>query len=350
MARDHRANRTDYPERVHLAIAGSVATDHLQTFAGKFSDSLVPDQLDKLAVSFLVEDLDIRRGGCAANITFGLASLGVRPTLVAAVGRDFVDQGYKAWLENAGVDCSRVLVSPTLHTALCTITTDEAHAQIVTFYPGAMAQARQIDIAELHARQPIDLLLIGPDDPEAMVRHTHLARELGIPFAADPSQQLAWAGGELIRDLVDGAAYLFSNDYEAALIAKKTGWTDADIAERVGVRVVTHGRKGAVVYGPEGAALAIPAIAGVDAADPTGVGDSFRAGFLAGVSAGLDLERSVQVGCTIAASVVETIGTQEYRLDAGAFLDRLEQAYGFDARREVGERLAIGRDPAVKSG
>ncbi len=335
---------------VHLAIAGSVATDHLQTFAGKFSDSLVPDQLDKLAVSFLVEDLDIRRGGCAANITFGLASLGVRPTLVAAVGRDFVDQGYKAWLENVGVDCSRVLVSPTLHTALCTITTDEAHAQIVTFYPGAMSQARQIDVAELHSREPIGLLLIGPDDPEGMLRHTRAARELGIDFAADPSQQLAWADGELIRNLVDGAAYLFSNDYEAALIAKKTGWTDADIAERVGVRIVTHGKKGAVVHAADGTIIDVPAIPGVDAVDPTGVGDSFRGGFLAGIAAGLDLERATQVGCTIAASVVETIGTQEYQLERSAFLDRVGSAYGPQAQADIAAALSIGHETTSKSG
>jgi len=335
---------------VHLAIAGSVATDHLQTFAGKFSDSLVPDQLDKLAVSFLVDDLDIRRGGCAANITFGLASLGLHPTLVAAVGRDFVDQGYKAWLENAGVDCSRVLVSSTLHTALCTITTDEAHAQIVTFYPGAMSQARQIDIAELHSREPIDLLLIGPDDPEAMVRHTHKARELQIPFAADPSQQLAWADGELIADLIDGADYLFSNDYEAALIAKKTGWSDEDIDKRVGVRVVTHGKRGVVVYGPDGQVYEVAALAGIDAVDPTGVGDSFRGGFLAAVSAGLDLERAAQVGCAIAASVVETIGTQEYSLDRIVFLDRIEAAYGPQARADIDSALPFGHDTAAKSG
>ena len=312
---------------VHLAIAGSVATDHLQTFAGKFSDSLVPDQLDKLAVSFLVEDLDVRRGGCAANIAFGLGSLGLHPTLVAAVGRDF-DLGYREWLQEAGVDTSTVLVHPTLHTALCTITTDEAHAQIVTFYPGAMAQAREIDIATLHAQQPIDLLLIGPDDPDGMLRHTRTARELGIPFAADPSQQLAWAGGELIRDLIDGAAYLFSNDYEAALIAKKTGWSDADIAERVGVRVVTHGKDGCVVIESDGTRHEIGAIGGVTAVDPTGVGDSFRAGFMAGIAAGLSLDRAAQVGCTIAASVVETIGTQEYELGRADFLSRFAVAYG----------------------
>jgi len=326
---------------VHLAIAGSVATDHLQIFQGKFSDSLVPDQLDKLSVSFLVEDLDIRRGGCAANIAFALGVLGHRPTLVAAVGTDFVDQGYQTWLEEHGVDCSLVHVSPTAHTALCTITTDEAHAQIVTFYPGAMAEARRIDVGQIHRERPIDVLLIGPDDPEGMQRHTARARELGIPFAADPSQQLAWADGDMIRDLIDGAAYLFSNDYEDALIQSKTGWSADEVHKRVGTRVVTRGKDGVSVYPPDADVIEVPAIPDVEAVDPTGVGDSFRAGFLAGVAAGLDLERSAQVGCTIAASVVETTGTQEYVLERDAFVSRLTSVYGESAGAEVASALTF---------
>lgn len=326
---------------MHLAIAGSVATDHLQIFQGKFSDSLVPDQLDKLSVSFLVEDLDIRRGGCAANIAFALGVLGHRPTLVAAVGTDFVDQGYQTWLEEHGVDCSLVHVSPTAHTALCTITTDEAHAQIVTFYPGAMAEARRIDVGQIHRERPIDVLLIGPDDPEGMQRHTATARELGIPFAADPSQQLAWADGDMIRDLIDGAAYLFSNDYEDALIQSKTGWSADEVHKRVGTRVVTRGKDGVSVYPPDAAVIEVPAIPDVEAVDPTGVGDSFRAGFLAGVAAGLDLERSAQVGCTIAASVVETTGTQEYVLERDAFVSRLTSVYGESAGAEVASALTF---------
>lgn len=315
-----------------------MATDHLQVFSGKFSDSLVPDQLDKLSVSFLVEDLDVRRGGCAANIAFGLAALGLRPTLVASVGRDFADQGYQQWLEDAGVDCSLVHVSADKHTALCTITTDDAHAQIVTFYAGAMADARHIDVLALG---DFDLVLIGPDDPQAMARHTAACRDAGVAFAADPSQQLAWADGDLIRDLVDGAAYLFSNDYEAALIQTKTGWSEEEVQSRVGTRVVTRGKDGVTVYPSDGPAVEVAAIPDVEAVDPTGVGDSFRGGFLAGVAAGLGLERAAQVGCTIAASVVETTGTQEYTLSRDAFLDRLGSAYGDDARAEVAAALEL---------
>jgi len=313
------------------------------TFQGKFADSLVPDQLDKLALSFLVDDLDIRRGGCGANIAFGLAALGHKPLLVAAVGEDFDDLGYRDWLVESGVECDHLLVSPTLHTARCTITTDDAHAQIVTFYAGAMAEARKIDLAALNdAVGGLDLVLIGPDDPEGMLRHTQVCRDKGLPFAADPSQQLAWAGGDMIRQLIDGATYLFSNDYEAALIEQKTGWTTAEVQAHVSTRVVTHGAAGVKVYPADGSEIVVSAIEGVIAIDPTGVGDSFRAGFLAAVAAGLDLERAAQVGCTIAASVVETKGTQEYDLTRDGFLKRLASAYGDDAADEVGESLSLG--------
>ena len=327
---------------MNIAVAGSIATDHLMTFHGKFADSLVPDQLDKIALSFLVDDLDIRRGGCGANIAYGLAALGQRPFLVAAVGDDFDELGYRDWLTESGVDCSYLCVSETLHTARCTITTDDSHAQIVTFYAGAMADARKIDLGALSEEVGgIDLVLIGPDDPEAMLRHTEVCRERGIDFAADPSQQLAWADGDLICQLIDGAAYLFSNDYEAALIERKTGWSAADVQAHVRTRVVTHGADGVRVYPADGDEIFVKAIEGVIAVDPTGVGDSFRAGFLAAVAAGLSLERAAQVGCTVAASVVETKGTQEYELTRDGFAKRFGTAYGDEAAAEAVAALKL---------
>lgn len=309
------------------------------TFPGKFVDSLVPDQLDKISLSFLVDDLEVRRGGCGANIAFALAQMGHRALLVGAVGRDF-EAEYRGWLDGAGVDTSGILVSETRHTARFVCTTDTQHAQIATFYAGAMSESRDIDL--LAAGSDFDLVLIGPDDPEGMLRHTRACRENGIPFAADPSQQLAWAEGEVIRDLIDGAAYLFSNDYEAALIQQKTGWSAEDIRAHVGTQVVTRGKAGASVFPANGGApIHVPAIDGIVAVDPTGVGDSFRAGFLAGIAADLDFERSVQVGCTLAASVVETKGTQEYVLDREGFLKRLGSAYGADAQTQVGAALTL---------
>lgn len=308
------------------------------TFPGKFADSLVPDQLDKISLSFLVDDLDVRRGGCAANITYALAKLGHRALLVGAVGRDF-EAEYRGWLDAAGVDTSGVLVSETRHTARFVCTTDTDMAQIATFYAGAMSESRDIDL--LAAGEGFDLVLVGPDDPEGMLRHTNTCREHGIPFAADVSQQLAWAEGDVIRELIDGATYLFSNDYEAALIEQKTGWSSADVQAHVVTRIVTRGKDGVTVYPADGDSIHVDAIEGIVAVDPTGVGDSFRAGFLAGVAAGLDFERSAQIGCTIAASVVETVGTQEYQLDRDGFLKRIGSAYGETARSEIDAALSL---------
>lgn len=307
------------------------------TFPGRFADSLVPEELDKIALSFLVEDLDVRRGGCAANICFALASLGHRPVLVGSVGRDF-NVEYRAWLENAGVDTSAVRVSDTRHTARFVCTTDSSLAQIASFYAGAMAEAREIDVLALG--HDFDLVLIGPDDPQGMERHTVACRDAGVAFAADPSQQLAWAEGDLIRTLIDGATYLFSNDYESALIQQKTGWSETDVDAAVGTRIVTRGKDGVSVYGPDGE-ITVAAIPGLTAVDPTGVGDSFRAGFLAGIAAELDLERSAQIGCTIAASVVLTKGTQEYTIERESFLARLAGAYGDSAAAEIGDALTL---------
>ncbi|MCW2768646.1 MAG: carbohydrate kinase family protein [Aeromicrobium sp.] len=308
------------------------------TFPGKFADSLVPEQLDKISLSFLVDDLDVRRGGCGANIAFALAKLGHRALLVGAVGRDFETE-YRGWLDAAGVDTSGVLVSETRHTARFVCTTDADHAQFATFYAGAMSESRDIDLFSLGS--DFDLVLVGPDDPDGMLRHTQACRDHDIDFAADVSQQLAWADGAVIRDLIDGATYLFSNDYEAALIEQKTGWSSDDVQAHVGTRIVTRGKDGVTVYPADGAPIHVDALEGIVAVDPTGVGDSFRAGFLAGIAAGLSFERSAQIGCTIAASVVETKGTQEYVLDRESFLKRIASAYGEAARAEVDEALSL---------
>jgi adenosine kinase len=325
---------------VSIAVTGSIATDHLMTFPGRFADSLVVDQLDKIALSFLVDDLEIRRGGCAANIAFGLAALGSPAVLLGAVGEDFVD--YRSWLERHGVDCDSIWVSETRHTARFVCTTDSTMAQIASFYSGAMAEARQIELAPVAARVGgFDLVVISPNDPEAMLRHTAECRQRGYAFAADPSQQLAWADGEVIRELVAGARYLFSNDYEAALTEQKTGWSAEEVLDRVGTRIITRGAHGVELHSAGAEVVEVPAVPGVHAVDPTGVGDSFRAGFLAAIAAGLSATRAAQVGCAVAAGVVETTGTQEYAVRRKPFLRRISHAYGEEVAAEVGAALTL---------
>ncbi|MDH2416785.1 carbohydrate kinase family protein [Nocardioides sp. CER19] len=321
-----------------LLIAASIATDHLMTFRGKFADSLVVEQLDKLSVSFLVDDLEIRRGGVAANICFGLGKLGLSPVLVGAVGEDFGD--YRSWLERHGVNCDHVYVSESRHTARFVCTTDDTMAQFASFYPGAMSEARLIELTPI-VKQVGDpsYVLIGADDPDGMLRHTEECRQHGYPFIADPSQQLAFGSGELIQQLVDGAALLFSNEYESHLIESKTGWSAAEVLDRVGTQVTTLGADGVRITRRGEDPIVVPACKNVAAVEPTGVGDAFRAAFLAATAWGLGLERSAQVGCTLAAYVVETVGTQEYSFTSQQFLDRLSESYGTEAAAEVAPHL-----------
>jgi adenosine kinase len=319
---------------VSLLVTGSIATDHLMSFAGRFKDSLVVDQLDKIALSFLVDDLEVRRGGCAANICFGLGNLGLRPVLVGAVGEDFVD--YRSWLVRHNVDCDSVRVSQTKHTARFVCTNDSTMAQIASFYPGAMSEAREIELSPIVDRVGgATYVLIGPNDPEGMLRHTDECRKRGYPFIADPSQQLAFGDGQMIRELIDGAAILFSNEYESALIEKKTGWSAAEVLDRVGMQVVTLGGEGVRVERSGQEAVFVPAVTAVATVEPTGVGDAFRAGFLAALEWDLSLERAAQLGCLLAVHVVEKVGTQEYTLHQEPFLRRFADAYGDAAAAEV---------------
>jgi adenosine kinase len=323
---------------VRIAVAGSIATDHLMTFPGRFSDQLMPEQLHTVSLSFLVDTLDIRRGGVAPNISYGMGLLGLRPVLVGAAGADFAE--YRAWLQRHNVDTDSVHISETRHTARFMCTTDQDHNQIASFYTGAMAEARNIELKPVADRVGgLDLVLIGADDPQAMVRHTQECRSRGYAFAADPSQQLARLEGDDIREIVDGAAYLFTNEYEAALIETKTGWSAAEILERVATRVTTLGSKGVRIERKGEPAITVACAPELRKADPTGVGDGFRAGFLAGLAWELGLERAAQIGCMLATLVIETVGTQEYELRTGHFLERFAAAYGEPAATEVRAKL-----------
>jgi adenosine kinase len=320
---------------MRIAVTGSIATDYLMTFEGRFADQLLPDQLHRLSLSFLANELDRRRGGVAANIAYGMAQLGHRPVLVGAVGADWTD--YEAWLSRHGVDTSSVHVSDLKHTARFFCTTDTDQCQIATFYPGAMSESRDIELGPIHERTGgLDLVVVSPNDPEAMHRHTDEAKALGIPFVADPSQQLSSLDGPAIERLVDGATYLITNDYEAALIESKTGWSASDVLSHVEVRVTTLGAKGCIIQRRGEADVEVPVVPEERKADPTGVGDAFRAGFLSARAWGLGLERSAQVGTLLATYVLETVGTQEYAVERDAFLKRLAGTYGDEAAGEVG--------------
>lgn len=331
-----------------IAVTGSIATDHLMHFPGRFAEQLLPEQLHSVSLSFLVDELTVRRGGIAANIAFGMGQLGLRPVLVGAVGTDFVD--YRAWLERHGVDCGSVYVSELAHTARFVCTTDEDMCQIASFYTGAMAEARNIELAPVAERAGgLDLVVIGANDPDAMLRHTDECRTRGYPFVADPSQQMARMPGPDIARLIDGAAYLFTNEYEKKLLESKTGLSDADVLARVGVRVTTLGGQGARIESRDAEPIHVPVVTARERRDPTGVGDGFRAGFLAATRWGLGPERAAQVGSLVATNVLETVGTQEYLIDAEQFTARLADSYGPAAAEDIQAHLPTDVDADLDS-
>jgi adenosine kinase len=324
---------------VRIAVTGSIATDHLMKFPGRFHEQLVADKLDRVALSFLVEELEIRRGGTAPNTAFGLGCLGLRPLLIGSVGPDFDE--YRDWLELHGVDTGGVRESERHHTARFVATTDRVGDQIGSFYAGAMTEDADIVLAPLaEAHGPFDLVLIGPTSPDAVLGFTAQCRSLGIPFAADPAWQLARFDGAQVRELVDGAEYLFSNEYEAALLEQKSGWTPADVLARVGVRVTTLGAAGVRIEQAGQPPVEVGGIPDAVLAEPTGAGDAFRSGFLAAVAWGLSLERAGQLGNMLAVHALETIGTQEYELKPAALAERLATAYGDAAAAEITSNLS----------
>ncbi|RBY77123.1 carbohydrate kinase family protein [Geodermatophilus sp. TF02-6] len=321
-----------------VVVTGSIATDHLMTFPGRFTEQFVEGQLENVSLSFLVDDLVQHRGGAGANTAFGLGLLGLAPVLVGAVGSDFAD--YDAWLTRHGVDTASVHWSQLKHTARFVCTTDVVNNQIASFYSGAMSEASSIELAPVTARVGTpDLVVVGPNDPTAMVRHTQECRQRGYPFAADPSQQLAWADGEMIRELVDGAQLLFTNEYEAALLLQKTGWTDQEVLARVGTWVTTRAAEGVLVRQGGAEPISVIAVPETKPVEPTGGGDALRAGFIAGQVWGLSPERATQLGSAVATEAVEVVGTQEYSLVREPFLERFAAAFGADAADEVAAHL-----------
>jgi adenosine kinase len=317
-----------------IAVTGSIATDHLMHFPGKFADQLIADQLHKVSLSFLVDDLVVRRGGVASNVAFGMGQLGLHPILVGAVGADFAD--YRSWLERHGVDCGSVHVSGVAHTARFVCTTDDDLNQIASFYAGAMAEARNIELKPVADRADgLDLVLISANDPAAMIRHSRECRERGYAFAADPSQQLARMDGSDVLTLISGADFLLTNDYERSLLEQKARLTGEQVLDHVKVRVTTLGKHGVEITGRDIDRIHVPVARDVIAGDPTGVGDGFRAGFFSAISWGLGLERAAQVGSLVAALVLETVGPQEYEIKGDFFAKRFADSYGDEAAAEV---------------
>jgi adenosine kinase len=322
-ANSHRGvNSPLQGKMMDILLTGSVAYDYLMTFPGLFKEQILPERLEKISLSFLVDSMSRQRGGIAPNIAYTMALLGVRPRVMATVGEDFAD--YRAFLEKTGVDTSLMEVVPGLFTASFFATTDQSNAQLASFYPGAMGVAAR---QSLNAVQPRpDLVIISPNAPEAMTKFAAECRQLNIPYLYDPSQQiLRLEGSELARDM-EGAQFLFVNDYEFGLISKKTGWDLKQILQHVKVVVVTCGKDGANLYtGSE--EFFIPTVPERQIVDPTGVGDAFRGGFLAGYALGFDWKLCGEIGALAAVYCLEQKGPQNHVYTCPEFVKRFREHF-----------------------
>lgn len=307
---------------MHILFTGSIAYDYLMTFPGYFKDHLLPDKLDTISVSFLVDSMTRQRGGTAPNIAYTYALLGGRPTIMGTVGEDFSD--YRAWLEAQGVDCSAVKLIPGTFTASFFANTDRGNAQIASFFPGAMAYAAVQSLYDLERRP--DIVVISPNAPDAMRKFVRECKELKLRYVYDPSQQLARMTADVVREDVDGAWMLTVNDYEFGLIQKMTGWDEAEAQKHVAVLVITRGEKGATLFA-EGVRTDVSIVPARQALDPTGVGDAFRAGLLRGVAAGWPWPLCGQMGALAATYCLEHSGPQSHHYSRAEFLTRFREHF-----------------------
>jgi len=307
---------------MNIVITGSIAFDYLMSFPGSFSEHLLPEHLERVSVSFLVDSMDKRRGGCAPNIAYTLALLGERPLLMGTAGQDF--QEYRQWLDAAGVDTSLVKIIDGKFTASFFCSTDKDGNQIASFYTGAMAHAAELSFRSVEG---CELAVISPNDPAAMVQYAEECRTLSIPYIFDPSQQVARLGAEELREGVAGAYVVVCNDYEFEIIRQKTGMSEADLLRHTEALVVTRGERGASIITNHGTAD-IPAVPPKRIVDPTGVGDAFRGGFLKGLAMGAPFEVCGRLGSVAATYVLEHLGGQSHAYTLGEFAERYKDHFG----------------------
>jgi len=307
-----------------IIVTGSVAFDYLLTYPGRFCEQILPEHLHKLSVSFLVDSKQSFWGGTGPNIAYSLALLGNRPKLFAAAGKDFGE--FQQWLETQGVDTSLMGIFPDEFTATFNVITDLDHNQIASFHTGAMARARELTLRKFDGEQ-IDLVIISPNDPEAMHKYACECRELGIPFVYDPSQQLARMDGTRLVESMTGARVLTVNEYEFEMVREKSGLDEAALLELVDTIVVTLGANGSRII-RRGFEMFIPAASTAQVLDPTGVGDAFRAGLLTGLVRGYSWEVTCRLASLAATYAIEQCGTMNHRYDLPSFVARYRQEFG----------------------
>jgi adenosine kinase len=305
-----------------IVVTGSIAFDYLMSFPGKFTEHFLPEHIDRVSLSFLVDTMDKRRGGCAPNIAYTLALLGERPLVMATAGEDFGE--YRQWLDAAGVDTSLIKQIGGKFCASFFCSTDANNNQIASFYTGAMADAGQLSFRTV---RDCTLAIISPNDPEAMVQYAEECRTLGIRHIFDPGQQCARMSGEQLRDGTVGASFVIVNDYELELLRQKTGLGEDDIISRSEALIVTRGEHGSSVFTRDGR-VDVPAVTPHRIVDPTGVGDAYRGGLMKGLALGVPFDVAARLGSVAATYALEHLGGQSHAYTWDEFRKRYTEHFG----------------------
>jgi adenosine kinase len=307
---------------MRIVVTGSIAYDYLMSFPGRFTEHFLPEHMNRVSLSFLVDTMDKRRGGCAPNIAYTLALLGERPRLMATAGEDFGE--YRAWLEAVGIDTSLAKQIDGKFCASFFCSTDIDNNQIASFYTGAMADAGQLSF---WTARDCGLAIISPNDPGAMVQYAEECRTLNIPFIFDPGQQCARMSGDELRDGVTGATMVIVNDYELELLRQKTGLDESDLLTVAKALVVTRGEHGSSVLTRDGR-VDVSAVIPDRIVDPTGVGDAFRGGLMKGMALRLPYETCARMGSVAATYALEHLGGQSHAYTWEEFKRRYEAHFG----------------------
>ncbi|MDH6167743.1 adenosine kinase [Variovorax boronicumulans] len=293
-------------------ICGSLAFDTIMTFEGRFADQILPDQLHILNVSFLVPSLRRDFGGCAGNIAYSLNALGGTALPMATLGSDGAD--YLERMRSLGIDTEFVRQLDDTFTAQAMIMNDVDNNQITAFHPGAMQQAH---ITQVTAREDIKVGIIAPDGREAMLQHAEQFAAAGIPFVFDPGQGLPMFDGDALKHFVDLASWVVVNDYEGKMLSQRTGWSLAEISQRVRGLVVTLAAEGCEVW-IDGEREHVPGVTPTAVVEPTGCGDAWRGALLFGLEKEWPLAQCAALGNRIGALKIAQRGPQNYQVDRKA--------------------------------
>jgi adenosine kinase len=308
---------------MNVVVTGSIAFDYIMSFPGRFREHFLPDQLDNISLSFLVDSMKKQRGGCAANIAYNLALLGERPLLMATAGQDFGE--YRKWLDQHGVDTSAVREYPDEFTSSFFVSTDLDQSQIASFYIGAMGRAGELSFGQLAARP--DMVIISPNDPRAMTQYVRECKALGIRYIYDPSQQIVRLSDDDLRAGIDGSAIAITNDYEFEMLRNRLHMDEAAFLKCAEVLIITRGADGSTIL-TRGQRYDVPAVLTARPIDPTGVGDAYRAGLIRGLALGLPWDTIGRVAALAATYVLENHGPQNHQYTREEFALRYRTQFG----------------------